>query len=487
MQDKEVERIKTRVLGSFKDQVEGIDDNDIFDFAVKIGDREELLKLIMTEKRSWEQYRDEFDCEDIPYVQTKIFTETVEEYTTLSANQAVHNEEWAMLRYSVANAEDPDVAKTKMVKWLIEWVDFDEGEDVTQIQIGGEQGSGKTELAFLLAELWLMMNPNGEILTNVKGVDQTTNIVSRDELAEWLDENQGTPFIFVLDELNKHASGSDHQKVMEQLFSFVTYLRKKKGNYIIMGHTGNDIHPWIRELCDYVYKKSNKVAEVYKGIDSKGEGEGHIKTLRGIPKSSLNPDTFDETDWEWGDEQVRQCIGSNSDGERCGAVTRSDWGEEAPDLFCDSHQNQDEPHPDVDSAELVGTEYEGFFEDHDEEEGDQDLDGEDGQDSEDSEDAVREDSAEDDQQGDEQGDDAQQPDTVDQDDRGDGSVDSQPQGSEQSQADLSDVPQHFFDKIEDQTGGLYTKEAIEDIDQLKQLLTEDDLERLDDELEEQFL
>lgn len=330
-----------------------------------------------------------------------------------------------------------------------------------------------------------MMNPEGRILTNVKNVDDTIFIEGRDALQDWLDENEGTAFFFVMDEMNKHASGGDHRKVMKQLFGLITFLRKRKGNYVILGHTGNDIHPRIRELCDYVYKKSHKVAEIFRSVDESGEGENHIKTLRGIPTSTLNPDTFDESDWSWSDENVRQCLGTNSDGDRCGAVTRSDWDEE-PDLFCDAHQNQSEPHEDVLDEELIDTEFEDQVQDDSDEDEvvlEDEPDSAGGETSEE----TSEDQSPDETKGDTNSQDIEsQEDTSGEDEKSE----SQTQGSDQSEQDdqpstssnLDDVPQEYWDEIEEQTGGLYSEANVDSLERVKQLLTDSSTTELEAEL-----
>lgn len=175
-------------------------------------------------------------------------------------------------------------------------------EDITQICISGREGTGKTEFAFLLAEAWLHKNPDGEILTNVKNVDKTQPIITLEELQEWVDENQDTPFIFVLDEQNPNGN----------VLQFMTYVRHNGGNYIIVGNQPREIHTWFRTLSFQIQKKSKKVAEIYETVDRSGEFKNHIETLSGIPKSSFNINTNVESQWveeydlDWSDNQGDQ-------------------------------------------------------------------------------------------------------------------------------------------------------------------------------------
>ena len=488
-------------MSELRDEVEAIDveDNDILEFAVKIRDSD-LLRYIVTKKHAWEDNRHHFGMEGVPYTETKEFRRIVEKYTTLTVGDAAEKEKWGLLKYFTSEAEDPEIKNLKLTKWLIEFVDNEVGKDVTQLQISGEQGAGKTDFAFLLAELWKFQTNGRVILTNVKDVDGTVYVDSRDALEDWLDKNADREFMFVFDEANKHASGSDHEEVVQQLFELITFLRKKQGNYIIIGHVGTDIHPWIRELTTYIEKHSKKRATVYERLNDSGDPEDPIRTIRNIPKSSLSPDTFDESDWEWGEEQTRQCVGTTKDGDRCGAVTRAEWGEN-PDLFCDSHSNQDEPHPDVSEEELIGTEFEdGVLDDPDlmEQPEDEETDGEEDIDSDgeddshkDTEDRAvmdetgggRDDNSESNSEADpatetqaeseteEQTEEDDLPDTMEE------TFEGEPQ-EESDEPSVEDVPARFWEILEERTGGAYRKATVDDLDTFEEILNQAQWEEL---------
>ena len=436
MSDGDKTTLRTRLLSQLRDEVEA-KDNDILEFAVKIRD-EDVLRRLIDKKHAWEEHRSEFGMEHVPYVMTEEYRRVVEKYTTLSVTDSADSEKWALLRYFTSKAEHPEVKNLKLIKWLIEFVDNDVGENVTQLQFMGEQGAGKTDFAFLLAELWKFQSNNRAILTDVKNVDGTVHVGSRDELREWTEKNEGKEFIFVFDEANKDATGTDHQKVKKQLFGLITFLRKKKGNIIIIGHTGTDIHPWLRELMDVVYKRSNKVAEIYKEINSNtGEPEGLIRTIRGIPRSSLKPPSMAETEWEWSEEQIQQCVGTNSDGDRCGAVTRADWDEQ-PDLFCDAHQNQDEPHPDVTDEELLNTRFE---------------------------ERVVDDEEEDEKEG------------------GNETVDGTTGGGKADESEtVEDVPERFWSLLQEKTNGAYTRKNVDSLDTFEEVLSDSEWRDLQERL-----
>jgi LmbE family N-acetylglucosaminyl deacetylase len=79
----------------------------------------------------------------------------------------------------------------------------------------------------------------------------------------------------------------------------VKKIRKVDASMIIIGHTGKDVHPDIRRLAECVKKVSKKTAEYYYSVNE-GKGEGHKRTISGIPKTNWNSyDTKEITTWEW--------------------------------------------------------------------------------------------------------------------------------------------------------------------------------------------
>ena len=349
-----------RTASDLRDETEGKDDsNHLYSWAVKVLD-DELSRILADKKESWEEWKDVVATTDKLYEETKEYRRIVSKATTLNATQAAKSERFTLLKYFTSRAESPELKHLKLTRRLLNWILPQRDSDVTQIYMTGEQGAGKSNFAILLGQIWLLANPNGKLLSNIESLSRATYIDGMDSLDEWLEENEGTPFLFIFDEANKHASGvGDSSQVEGQLFPLVTLIRKRGGHYIIIGHVANDIHRWIRELCDFVHKESHKVARVYNGVKD-GEPEGLKHTFRGIPETSLDYDDGEESDWDWSDDRVRQCIGTTQDGERCGAVIRIPYGEE-PEYFCDSHKQQTEPHEEVAPPELRETPYEEFI------------------------------------------------------------------------------------------------------------------------------
>lgn len=349
-----------RTASDLRDETEGKgDSNHLYSWAVKVLD-EELSRILADKKEAWEEWKDVVATTDKKYEETTEYRRIVSKATTLNATQAAKSERFTLLKYFTSRAESPQLKHFKLVRRLLNWILPQRDSDVTQIYMTGEQGAGKTNFAILLAETWLLANPDGKILTNIESLERAVYIEGMDALDEWLEDNEGTPFIFLFDEANKHASGvGDSSQVEGQLFPLVTLIRKRGGHYIIIGHVANDIHRWIRELCDFVHKESHKIARVYNGVKD-GEPEGLMHTFRGIPETSLDYDDGEESDWDWSDDRVRTCIGTTKDGERCGSTIRIPYGEE-PEFFCDAHKNQNDPHEEVAPPELRGTPYEEYI------------------------------------------------------------------------------------------------------------------------------
>ncbi|WP_134672478.1 hypothetical protein [Halorussus marinus] len=290
-------------------------------------------------------------------METEEFRKIVSKETTVEVGSSMKNERMAILKYFVSRAERPELKHKRLWTWLYQYLQTHGNDYITQ-HLSGDMGSGKTDFAIFEARLWKLNHPDGEILSNIESFEQATTVLNQDELDEWIEENPDTDYFFVFDEANKHASGTgDSSAVEDQLYPLVTFIRKNDGNLVIIGHNPKDIHKWVRELCDFVHKTGLKTAKFYNSVGENGEPEGHFKTLRNIPQTSYDYDTNEVSDWSWSDETTRVCIGTTQDGGRCGAVVRIPYGEE-PEYFCDSHKNQNEPHPDVPAAELEDTPFE---------------------------------------------------------------------------------------------------------------------------------
>ncbi|QRV16030.1 AAA family ATPase [Haloterrigena salifodinae] len=479
MSNQEKSQVRSRVLGRLKDEVEAIDtdENDIIEFAVKVRDTD-LLRVLVNKQFAWKDYRDEFGMEGVPYNQTKEFKEIVRKYTTLTTGEAVEKEKWAMLKYLTASAEQPRARDLKLVKWLIKDINRDRDDPYLQY-LAGNMGNGKTDFALLIAEIWQDIT-GGTIVTNIESCKNAVFVAGQDELDEWLDKNPNKKFIFVFDEASDTADGrGDSTAVTAQLSPFLKYIRKNDGNMIIIGHTGKDVHAEVRRLCDFIQKESKKVARFFKSVDEDGNGEGLKKTFRGIPPTTLEYDTNEDSDWSWSDEMLQRCLGTNSNGDWCGSRFDTENGR----VLCDTHQHQDEPHPDVPDSALEGTKFEDFMsEDTDDEE-----------EPEDEETPALPAADVDDEEEEESDENRTDDDEIESEtSTSQNTVDDSPESSEQSEAmedeneggDLDEVPDQYWDIVEDRTGGAYTRDNVDSLEQLEQLLNNTQWNRLQSQLED---
>lgn len=171
----------------------------------------------------------------------------------------------------------------------------------------GHMGNGKTDFALLLAQLWLMNNADvstSNVLTNVHSAasrNGMTYVKTFGGLKAAMERLDG-PKLVLFDEASSHASGySQHaQEVQKKLSPMMKYIRKRGGNLIMIGHTGKDVHPDVRRLATAVTKEDKKIASFYEDVDPETQaGVGEIFTLDGIPATTLDYDTLEESEWSW--------------------------------------------------------------------------------------------------------------------------------------------------------------------------------------------
>ncbi len=165
--------------------------------------------------------------------------------------------------------------------------------------IFGKLGSGKTDFALLLSEVW-KMETSGMIGSNIKSLEEKDELIMCfSDLKEWV--SNGGKKLFVFDEASSHASGYAGQahSARKLLGRLLRKFRKNSTALIIIGHTGKDIHPDIRRLVvDKIEKVSKKEAKFWEKLDD-GKGEDVELKLSSIPKTALSYDTKEESDWSW--------------------------------------------------------------------------------------------------------------------------------------------------------------------------------------------
>ncbi|MUV87818.1 hypothetical protein GJ631_14975 [Natronomonas sp. CBA1123] len=171
-----------------------------------------------------------------------------------------------------------------------------------------EPGTGKTNFAFLLAQLWKRHHPDGEVGTNVRTLEQKDEWCRNyGDLDRWMkaDEDaalrgEATPKLFIFDEASSNASGrgKDGYETAQKLGVLAYKIRKYGGSLIIIGHDGGDVHPAIRELAIAINKETKKRATVYESVRNR-KGERPIVELSGIPPTDWQYNDKEATTWSW--------------------------------------------------------------------------------------------------------------------------------------------------------------------------------------------
>lgn len=241
------------------------------------------------------------------------------EEETETLTRAIHQGDVQTQSAAVGDpAAQSDISGLKAIQELIDLL----AVPAPIIYIYGEPGSGKTNFALLLAQLW--QREQGEAAT------LGSNIRTWEEADEWhpsygslrsrLDrqtkqlpeggitaKEDADPYLFVFDEASSHASGrgEDGYEAGQKLGPLVYKIRKARAGLVIIGHDGKDVHPAVRTMADVVerYRGEVKRATVYEDVENR-QGVNQIMELSGIPETDMRYDDEEATSWEWDDAPV---------------------------------------------------------------------------------------------------------------------------------------------------------------------------------------
>lgn len=202
---------------------------------------------------------------------------------------------------------DSDVSGLHAIQKLEDWLLY--SERCKCIYLAAHMGNGKTDLAHLFMEVVEHRSAHdsdladAEIRCNIPSSDYET-ITDYETFKEWVESGEhGENRWFIFDEASSVLSGYSHDRAaVEQLISHLVKLARKYGvNFLIIGHTGKDLHADLRRLCDYVTKPSLKTARFYATVNDSAEGVGHLFDLDALPATRVEFRTDDEAPWSWGD------------------------------------------------------------------------------------------------------------------------------------------------------------------------------------------
>lgn len=200
--------------------------------------------------------------------------------------------------------------------------------------IWAEPGAGKTNFAFLLAQLWKQAHGSEALVaSNVRTLMESDPwppardgdgeyapleanhlaesndgwIPNFGHLTEWI-EQDGTPprdydqrpKLFIFDEASSSAGGSGNSgfQTKAKMGPLAYKIRKFNGALIVIGHDGKDVHPLIRELGVAVKKDAQKDATFYDDVQNR-RGVGERFAVTGIPETDWRYDDGEATAWSW--------------------------------------------------------------------------------------------------------------------------------------------------------------------------------------------
>jgi len=182
-----------------------------------------------------------------------------------------------------------------------------------------EPGTGKSNFALLLGQLWKAEQPEDAIVaSNIRTLEESDEWTDSDDeerdgwisnygaLDEWLKQdgdpmhNEQRPKLFIFDEASSNAGGSgqDGYDTKTKLGPLTYKIRKYGGSLIIIGHDGKDVHPLVRELGVCIHKEGLKDATFYEDVKNR-RGRGELFSVTGIPETDWRYDDKEPTTWSW--------------------------------------------------------------------------------------------------------------------------------------------------------------------------------------------
>jgi energy-coupling factor transporter ATP-binding protein EcfA2 len=245
--------------------------------------------------------------------QTRLYQQLIGREATETLTRAVHLSNESTVSYVTGSPQTTSDISGLRATQTLKNVAFD---SAPILYLYGKPGSGKTNMALLLSELWQQENPDGELGSNIRSWRECDEWIPRyPALKSWLDEQttgiegggitrreDANPRLFVFDEASSHASGrgKDGHEAGKKLGPLVYKIRKANAGLIIIGHDGRDVHPAVRTLAVVIerYRREFKRATLWEDVENR-QGKGLIAELDGVPETSYTYDDGEATYWSW--------------------------------------------------------------------------------------------------------------------------------------------------------------------------------------------
>ena len=253
--------------------------------------------------------------------ETRLWQSILGRSSTETLTGAVRESNGSTMSYFVGSpGSEADISGIKAIQKLRDII----GVEAPIIYIKGEPGSGKTNIALLLGQLWEReQDGETEIASNIRSLQRQDRWIERySELEQWAQQgvkelpDGGTTLksdaprrLYIFDEASSHAhgSGTEGYNAATLLGPLVKKIRKGNAGLIIIGHDGKDVAPSVRVLAKVVerYVENKKRATVYHSIRER-QGVDEIVSLSGVP----------QTDWSYDDKEATRFIWDLKDPEQ---------------------------------------------------------------------------------------------------------------------------------------------------------------------------
>lgn len=244
---------------------------------------------------------------------TQLWNEIMHQESTETAARAVYQGRDETLSYiSGAPQFSKDISGLSAIEELRDIM----GRQAPLVYIFGPPGSGKTNFALLLAQLYKRKHETAILGSNIRSWEESDKwIPNYSTLDTWLSEavieqqdgqkrrdDDARNRLFVFDEASSHASGRGKQgyEAGQKLAPMVYQIRKSNAAAIIIGHDGKDVIPPVRELATVVqrFRGELKRAVLWQDVRNR-QGEGKIAEITGIPETDYSYNDGEASYWEF--------------------------------------------------------------------------------------------------------------------------------------------------------------------------------------------
>ena len=229
----------------------------------------------------------------------------IEETETI--REAMDHGDMPTLKFVTGDAgQRADVSGLNAIQDLREQV----AGDAVIIYLWAPPGSGKTDFALLLSQLYAESHQSAEVGSNIRTWREKDEwIPTYPDLMDWMEADEEAVLkgnvedkLFIFDEASSHASGrgEDGFEAGQKLGPLVYKIRKYGDSIIIIGHDGKDAHPVVREMATCIHKDGKKSATVFESVRNR-KGVNRLLEVEGVPATDHTFNSNEPTAWRWDD------------------------------------------------------------------------------------------------------------------------------------------------------------------------------------------